>query len=86
MPPGHRAFVVKTIRSLHDPEDVQLAALRDQTQTRGFRHGRCADGAELVIQVKASSHGQANPTSNAGIDTDILLAIELPGSWVADDA
>src|SRR6185369_9893579 len=33
-----------------------------------------------------SSHGQADPASDTAVDTNVLLATELPGSRVADDA
>jgi hypothetical protein len=42
--------------------------------------------AEPVVEVKASSHGQADPPADTAVDANVLLATELPRRGVADNA
>src|SRR5699024_4549023 len=76
----------RRLNLLHEAEDVQLATLRNELQASSLRHSRSTDGAELVAEVKTSSDGQANPAADAAVDTNVLLATELVGDRVADDA
>src|SRR5262245_33449685 len=82
---SYRSLIYR-VKLLHDPEDVQLATLRDELQASGLGHRGSTNGAELVAEVETSSHGQANPAADTAVDTNVLLATELPGRRVADDA
>src|SRR5262245_3672701 len=82
---SYRSLIYR-VRLLHDPEDVQLATLRDELQASGLGHRGSTNGAELVVEVKTSSHRQANPAADTGIGTDILFAADLPGGRGTNDA
>jgi hypothetical protein len=74
------------VRLFEEAESVQLAALGNLVQVGCFGHGRGADCTELVVQVKTSGDRETDPAADAGVDADILLAADLVGDRVADDA
>src|SRR5262245_52363360 len=82
---SYRSLIYR-VKLLHDPEDVQLATLRDELQASGLGHRGSTNGAELVAEVETSSHRQANPAADTGIGTDILFAADLPGGRGTNDA
>src|SRR5690606_10126411 len=82
----HRASCLVMLRSLAEGEGVELAALRDLVEAGGLRHRRCTDRAELVVHVETSGNGDADPAAETCEDRDVLLALDLVGDRVADDA
>src|SRR5665213_903677 len=85
----HRAPVSSQtfpIFCLFNPERIQRAAHRDLVQIGCLGHRSCADGAELVAQVEARGDRQTDPAANATPHRHVLLATDLVGDRVADDA
>src|SRR5690606_30823942 len=65
---SHRAPRFVRERLVHQTEGVDLSALRDLVEGGGFRHGRRADRAELVVHVEARRHRDTDPAAEAGED------------------
>src|SRR5271154_1519580 len=69
-----------------DPECEEGAALRDQRQICGLGHRCRADRAELVAHVETGGNGKTDPAAYARPDRHVLMAVDLVGDRIADDA